>query len=721
MSRETLSTRFWQAAKILRQDDNTNSLLDYVEQISWLLFLKCFEELEKKREDDALFEGKTYTRVISPEYSWSTWTNPQKRLTGQDLLTFLAGKLFPYLRNLKGNSDRSVIRALFQETPSKMLKDGGILRDAIDEINKIDFNSVEDTYTLSYLYESMLAKLGREGGMGGEFYTPRPIIEFVVEMVAPQYGDTVYDPAMGSAGFLVEAYRHIMNRLGDSILPEHECVLQRETFFGQEKKPLPYLLGCMNMILHGVLTPSLSRKNTLTDDVRKFTERDRFNVILTNPPFGGTEHDSVTANFRYPSKATSITFLQHIIAKVKRGGRVGMVIDEGVLFKTNERAYIETKKALLEQFNLHTIISLPAGVFANSVSSGTGPKTDLLFFDRQLNEAGEPVGTKEIWYYDVEAVGFSLTKTQRPLPENDLPDCLKKAKSRAISDRSWVVPVEEIIERGYDLSAKNPNRKDDYEHRPPEAIAADITAREEQIIQILDGLQDVLAPAAQDDGSIVDDLLPDGTLAKDAPTEPPGWPQISLREIVQPKETWNPRTDPRDRFCYVEISSIDKNVGKITVPKIVNSDQGIPSRARQVIRAGDVIFGTTRPYLKNVAVIPPELDQQICSTGFCVLRPRTDLVLSEWIYLACRSDVVVEQVVPWQEKSTYPAVSDDEVLDAVIPLPPVDEQKRIVQYLTCLDFVQDEITKVEQLQKEALAEAAAIVPALLAKAFRGEL
>jgi len=161
--------------------------------------------------------------------------------------------------------------------------------------------------------------------MGGEFYTPRPIIEFIVQMVGPKYGETVYDPAMGSAGFLVEAYKHIRAGLGDRILPEHEHRLQRETFYGQEKKPLPYLLGCMNMILHGVLTPSLSRKNTLADDVRKFTEKDRFDVILTNPPFGGTEHESVTANFRYPSKATSITFLQHINGKgqTRRTGRHG--------------------------------------------------------------------------------------------------------------------------------------------------------------------------------------------------------------------------------------------------------------------------------------------------------------------------------------------------------------------------------------------------------------
>jgi type I restriction enzyme M protein len=492
MSRETLNSKFWQASKILRQDDNTNSLLDYVEQISWLLFLKCFEELEEQRRAESEFEGKTYKPIISKEYQWSSWTSSERRLTGTALIDFLTIKLFPYLRTLQGSNESNIIRSMFAETPSKMLKDGGILRDAIDVINGIEFQTAEDVHTLSHLYESMLSKLGREGGMGGEFYTPRPIIEFIVKMVNPKLGETVYDPAMGSAGFLVEAHKYMRTALGNEILLEDEHRLQRETFFGQEKKPLPFLLGCMNMVLHGVLTPSLSRRNTLADDVRKFTEKDRFNVILTNPPFGGTEHSSVTANFRFPSKATSITFLQHIMEKVRRGGRVGMVIDEGVLFKTTERAYVDTKKDLLEKFNLHTIISLPAGVFANAVASGTGPKTTLLFFNREVNEQGEATGTKEIWYYEVQAVGFSLSKTQRPVSENDLPDCFDKAQARAISTRSWVVPVEEIITRNYDLSPQNPTRVDDYEHRSPEALIADVMAKEERVLQLLTEVQEML-------------------------------------------------------------------------------------------------------------------------------------------------------------------------------------------------------------------------------------
>jgi type I restriction enzyme M protein len=496
MSRETLNTQFWQACKILRQDDNTNSLLDYVEQISWLLFLKCLEEFESKRRAEAEFEGKGYSPILAQKFQWSTWTDPDPstKLTGRDLIEFLADDLFPYLRNLQGNSARSVIRGLFEDAPSKMLKDGAILRDAIDAVQLINFETSDDVHTLSHLYESMLAKLGREGGMGGEFYTPRPIIEFIVEAVDPKIGETVYDPAMGSAGFLVEAYKHMREAKGARILPKDEKRLQEETFHGQEKKALPYLLGCMNMILHGVFSSRLRRHNTLGDDVRKFTEKDRFDVILTNPPFGGTEHGSVTSNFPYPSKATSITFLQHIIKKVARGGRVGMVIDDGVLFKTSENAYVQAKKELLEQFNLHTIVSLPAGVFANAVASGTGPKTDLLFFDRTLDTAGNPVGTKEVWYYEVEAVGFSLTKTQRPLAENDLPDCLEKMRTRALSERSWVVPIEEIVKRDYDLSAINPNAAKAVKHRSPTAIAADIASKEQRILVIMQEIQEVLEP-----------------------------------------------------------------------------------------------------------------------------------------------------------------------------------------------------------------------------------
>jgi type I restriction enzyme M protein len=421
-------------------------------------------------------------------------------LTGKTLIRFLSDHLFPHLRELSGGEEHGVIRQIFEEAPSKMLKSGFILRDAIAVVDTIDFHAPENVHTLSHLYESLLVRMGREGGMSGEFYTPRPIIQFMVEFVNPKLGETVYDPACGSAGFLVEAYAHMLANQVERTSQFRK--LRDATFYGQEKKPLPYLLGVMNTVLHEIPVPHIVRKNTLGDDVRKYTEKDRYHVILTNPPFGGTENiEAVRANFPYPSSSTSILFMQHIMHRLRRDGRVGMVIDEGVLFKSSERAYLDTKKELLEEFNLYAIVSLPAGVFANVVSSGTGPKTDLLFFDH--------LGpTRQIWYYEVSAVGFSLTKTQKPVAQNDLPDCLAMWKAydawRRLpadqrdpeppqNERCWVVPMEEIIQKNYDLSANNPNRKNGFAHRPPEELIADIADKQARISELIAEIQELLA------------------------------------------------------------------------------------------------------------------------------------------------------------------------------------------------------------------------------------
>ncbi|HML39858.1 MAG TPA: N-6 DNA methylase [Bellilinea sp.] len=596
-----LDAKFWRACDILRRDDNTQSLLDYVEQISWLLFLKSHEDQEDTRADEAEYAGQPYQRVIDGYYRWSVWTGgrieqarqahldaqaelraaqkdlvkqesallkneaallknetaPLKDenavdaahrtveaaeqrvqiaaerteterilqrqalqplldsteeddramaeailggLTGKALIRFLSEILFPHLRELPGDEERGVIRQIFEEAPSKMLKSGFILRDAIAVVDTIDFHAPDNVHTLSHLYESLLVRMGREGGMSGEFYTPRPIIQFMVEMVDPRLGETVYDPACGSAGFLVEAYAHMLANQVERTAQFRK--LRDATFFGQEKKPLPYLLGVMNTVLHEIPVPHIVRKNTLSDDIRKYSEKERYHVILTNPPFGGTENiDAVKANFPYPSSATSILFMQHIMHRLRRDGRVGMVIDEGVLFKSSERAYLDTKKELLEEFNLYAIVSLPAGVFANVVSSGTGPKTDLLFFDH--------LGpTRQVWYYEVSAVGFSLTKTQKPVTQNDLPDCLAMWKAydawRRLppdqrdpeppqNERCWIVPVAEIIQKNYDLSANNPKRQNGFAHRPPEELIADIADKQARISELIVEIQELLA------------------------------------------------------------------------------------------------------------------------------------------------------------------------------------------------------------------------------------
>lgn len=695
MSRETLNTQFWKAAKILRQDDNTNSLLDYVEQISWILFLKCFEELEKKRRDEAEFEGKSYRQIIADKYQWSTWTDPDpsKKLTGQALLDFLTNDLFPHLRNLKGNNGSSVIRALFEEAPSKMLKDGNILRDAIDTIQSIQFEGADDIHTLSHLYESLLAKLGREGGFGGEFYTPRPIIEFIVKMVDPRLGETIYDPAMGSAGFLVEAFKHMRGALGTRIQPADERELQQNTFFGQEKKPLPYLLGCMNMILHGVLTPSLNRKNTLGDDVRKFTEKDRFNVILTNPPFGGTEHDSVTANFRYPSKATSITFLQHIMAKVKRGGRVGMVIDEGVLERTFDRAYLDTKKELLEQFNLHTIISLPPGVFANAVASGTGPKTSLLFFERKLDEAGRPISTRDIWCYEIEDVGFTLTKAQNPIHENDLPACLELASTRANTAKSWIVPVSEIVERGYDLSAVNPNRKSSISHRAPGKIVTDLLAHSSKGIDILEELHEMLSDSRP--GSSCH-LVP--TLLSELLTE------VSRPERVAKDVTY--RLLGMRWYAKGLFVKSTKTGGQIKAKYIFK------------VEKDDLVYNRLFAWKGSFGLVGAGADGAFVSNEFPCFKVNRQKVLPEYLLYFMSQQAFWDEVSSKSRGSSRQSrlrLKQEQLLDLTVPLPATIEEQR-----TTLEKIK-RAAALSSLQETIFEETSALLPAVLDRAFKGTL
>ena len=480
MSRESLSNDVWRACDIMRSDDGTTGMMEYMEQLSWLLFLKAFEEIENTHEAEAQFAGGKYDRILDGEYRWSEWAGKKRNLTGPSLIEFTDKTLFPYLRSLYGSPERDIIHILFEEIPGNRMKSGYLLREVIDIIDKINFSDPEDTHAISHIYETLLGKLGTEGGIAGEFYTPRHIIKLMVEIVDPEIGKTIYDPACGSCGFLIESYQDMKEH--QKTTADYET-LQKQTFFGREKKSLPYLLGMMNLILHGVQTPTIIRGNTLAVNIRNIPEKNRYDIVMTNPPFGGKEHSTIQQNFPIPSQATELLFLQHVMRSLKLGGRCGIVVPEGVLFRGD--AFARVKKELVEDFNLHTIISLPAGVFANVTASGSGPKTNLIFFNR-------PGPTKEIWYYEVLHDGFTLTKARRPIPENDLPDCLEKCKTRATSEKSWIVPIEEIVKNGYDLTAKNPNRRENLEHRPPEALVADVLDKEQRIAEILDEVQDIL-------------------------------------------------------------------------------------------------------------------------------------------------------------------------------------------------------------------------------------
>ena len=443
----------------LHHDDGCSTALDYVEQSSWVLFLKYFDDLENTREQAAELEEKTYERIIAGEYQWNEWAMPldekgnydvKRALVGDDLIEFVNHKLFPYLQNFTEKYDVDTIEykvgIIFTNIKNK-ISSGYNLRDVIERVDELKFQTAENRHEMTQIYEDRLKQMGNAGRNGGEYYTPRPLIRTVVKSINPQIGEAVYDGACGSAGFLCEAYTYMHEKVTNA---SEEETLQTKTFYGKELKGLAYIIAMMNMILHGVQSPNIIRTNTLTENLSNITPSEQKNVILANPPFGGSEREEVQQNFPIKSSETAYMFMQHFMRMLKAGGRAGIVIKN--TFLSNGDAKLLRKK-LLEECNLHTILDLPSGVF-----TGAGVKTVVLFFTK-----GEP--TEKIWYYQLDK---HFTKTQ-PLAENDLADFLKLQQTKADSENSWTLDVASLGE-DYDLSVKNPHKVEEVDERTPAQI-----------------------------------------------------------------------------------------------------------------------------------------------------------------------------------------------------------------------------------------------------------
>lgn len=486
---------------ILRRDDGISGAMMYTEQISWILFLKFLNDLEESKADEALLIGKEYSYVLDEKYRWDVWACPKDEKGkldiihakgGDDLLEFVNGKkdsdeigLFDYLKSFKNitgdpKSIKYKIGAIF-EFLNNRIANGNTLRDILDIVDELDFHNQADLFQLSVIYEKLLKDMGSDGGNSGEFYTPRPLIKTIVDVVNPQIGQTIYDPAVGSCGFLIEAYNHIRyidakeNRQRE-LSTEQLKFLTEDTFFGNEKTPLSYVMGVMNMILHGIESPNISKTNTLTRDIRGLEEKDRYDIILANPPFGGKENDSIQQNFPIKSNATELLFLQHMMNNLKLNGRCGVVIPEGVLFQTNN-AFQSVKKELLERFNVHTILSLPSGVFLPY----SGVKTNVLFFDRNGS-------TSDIFYYEVNPP-YKLTKN-KPIAYEHFAEFLEIWQSRKLTENSWIVHVNDI--KDYDISAKNPNRVETIEHKSPIELVENIKDNNREINDLMDEIEAIL-------------------------------------------------------------------------------------------------------------------------------------------------------------------------------------------------------------------------------------
>ena len=457
---------------------------NYVEQLAWLFFLKAFDEAETRREQEASFNDAPYERRLGGEFAWSHWAKDTDH--PDEMLEFVDGKLWIKLtspepgKGLGNDALAQRFRRIFDNVRNYSRRGVGFAK-VVQQVDKLHFSSETDVIVLSEIYEDLLKRVAADSaGYAGEFYTQRHIIRAMMQVVQPKSGERVYDPCFGTAGFLGEAADYV--RRHSALSSKRLYDLQHQTFYGNEIKPLTYLLGSMNMILHGIEGANLELVNTLEVHSHNVAEKDKYRIILANPPYGGKMAHELQTNFRVKSGATECLFLQHIMANLAKGGRAAVIIPEGVLFRGGPDQKV--RKELLEQFKVHTILSLPAGCFLPY----TGVKTNVIFFDR----ANDGSGTESVWYYDLINDGFELKQTRKPVTGNQLPDFLAKWQERVVSANSWTVSVADIVARGYDLSAKNPSKVDSYDQRPALDLIQSIRTKEDRIVDLLRELENLL-------------------------------------------------------------------------------------------------------------------------------------------------------------------------------------------------------------------------------------
>lgn len=481
-------TAFRQIDDVLRKEAGCTTELDYTEQTSWLLFLKYLDGLEQDRADEAALQGKKYSYLLAAPFRWETWAAPKKSdgsldhnkaLSGPDLIEFVDQQLFPYLKGFKAKAAGPdtldyKVGEIFSELKNR-IQSGYNLREIIDAIDGLRFRSQTEKHELSHLYEAKIKNMGNAGRNGGEYYTPRPLIRAMIRIVAPRIGETIYDGAVGSAGFLCEAHDYL--KTSGKLTTKDLVTLQTRTFYGKEKKSLAYVIAIMNLILHGIDAPNIVHTNTLAENLADIQEKDRHDVILANPPFGGKERAEVQQNFPIRTGETAFLFLQHFIKTLRAGGRAAIVIKNTFLSNT-DNASVALRKKLLAECDLHTVLDCPGGTF-----QGAGVKTVVLFFTK-----GAP--TRKTWFYQLDP-GRNLGKTN-PLNDADLADFVALQKTFAAGPRSWSVDTTTVDQTTFDLSVKNPNGGEAIAHRGPQEIIDEIAALDAESAEVLAGIKGLL-------------------------------------------------------------------------------------------------------------------------------------------------------------------------------------------------------------------------------------
>lgn len=687
------------ARDAMRKDAGLNGDLDRIPQLAWLLFLKAFDGLEENRE---ITDAK-YRPAIEEPYRWRDWAADPNGMTGDTLTDFVNAELLPYLRNLTGtgaHDPRDVLAAVFKETNNRMLS-GYLLRDVVNKVNEINFASSDDIHTMAHLYESMLKDMRDAAGDSGEFYTPRPVIRFMVQQVAPQLGEVILDPACGTGGFLVEALTEIEPKVGTT--QQHRKL--HDSLRGTEKKPLPYLLGMMNLVLHGVGQPNVTRGNALNRPITQISRAERVDVVLTNPPFGGEEERSIQANFPADKQTaeTAWLFLQLVIRQLKDGGRCAIVLPNAVLFEGGVGARI--KQQLLAECNLHTIVRLPEGVF----EPYTPIPSNLVFFEKTGR-------TKEVWFYEVPPPEGrkKYTKTN-PMRFEEFAECQAWWGKRAEGDRSWRVPIADLEARDYNLDVSNPHGPAELAHLPPDRLRGELDEVDTEMAEFFGELRAQLGPVV---GSI-DNLL-DAFRFADAVSIRAALPDLidsilhgrsqersTVGEIADfVSDTVHPGDDPAPADRFIGLQHIESHTGLCIGSDVLDELKGRKFR----FQPGDVVYGYLRPYLNKVWVADCH---GLCSVDQYVLRPRPGLP-SQLIGYALRARGVLDHAVEQTHNLQLPRLRSALLRDTTVAISATTPDDSAVEQL---EAVQGLVLAIAQARVRQIALAEALLPSVLSETF----
>lgn len=692
---------------IMRKDKGgMNGDSDRLPMLTWIMFLKFLDDVETEQETRALLKRQTYRSAISAPYRWRDWARNQS-LTGNDLTAFINNEkctlpngtegagLFYHLRSLQsetGRERKDVISTVFQGVTNKM-KSGYLLRDVVNKIDGIHFTSTEEIYTLSHLYESLLKETRDASGDAGEFYTPRPVVKFMVQMLDPQLGESILDPAAGTGGFLVEAFEHLRKQ---ARTVEQYDTLQQSSIYGGEAKPLPYLLCQMNLLLHGLEYPNIDSGNSLRTPLRDIGDRDRVDVIITNPPFGGEEERGILNNFPDDMRTaeTALLFLQLIMRRLKRakpgtsGGRAAVVVPDGTLFADGIAARI--KEQLMKNYNLHTVVRLPEGVF----EPYTSIPSNLLFF-----EQGKP--TADVWFYEIlppaERKKYSKTK---PMQFEEFAACIAWWNKREANENAWCIPATDLLQ--YDaadkllsanLDRKNPNRRNETDYaEPSEAIAA-ILEKERQIIKLTTELHSLM------------------TEMKTIKGLKEGWELVKLKKVVKPSEN-HVNVSPTDRYKLLGMSLEGR--GLFIREEKLGAE--VSAKYLNKVVPGEFMYSRLFAWKGAFDKVSTEFEGCFVSDEYPSFQPDKDKLDIDYLTYFFKQKKVwgeVEQFCIGVTKASRNRFKEKFFLDFEIPLPPLGEQKRIVENLFKLSAL-----KLEMVGQLSALES--LFPGVLEKAFRGE-